>query len=99
MISKRVFAILAVSALALCASPAWATAVAITPGASAQAGTDGASAGAQAESDRARNVGAYNNGMATFTIVKRGATYQVADSGQKFKYKPGSKAQAAASVK
>lgn len=76
-----------------------ATAVAITLGASAKAGTDGASAGAQAESDKAKNVGTYNNGMATFTVVKGGAMYQVAVSGQKFRYKARAKAKAAAPAK
>lgn len=74
-----------------------ASAVAITLSAGAQVGTAGAAAGAQAESDKARNVGAYNNGMATFTIVKGGAMYEAAIAGQKFKYKP--KAQAKTKAK
>jgi hypothetical protein len=41
-----------------------ATTVAITVAASAKAGTDGASAGAQTDSDSARSVGVYNIGMA-----------------------------------
>jgi lipid-binding SYLF domain-containing protein len=71
-----------------------ASAVAITVAANAKAGTAGAAAGAQAAPDKAKNVGLYNNGMATFTVVKGGAMYEVALAGQKFNYTPKAAAKA-----
>jgi len=65
-----------------------ASAVAITAGANAKAGTTGASAGASATKNKAATSGAYNNGMAVFTIAKGGLMYEAAIAGQKFNYKP-----------
>jgi lipid-binding SYLF domain-containing protein len=63
-----------------------ATAVAITAAASASAGTSGASAGASGGQKDATTAGKYYKGMAVFTVVKGGALYAAAVSGQKFKY-------------
>ena len=65
-----------------------ASAVAITAGASATAGTSGSSAGASATKNKAATTGAYNNGMAVFTVAKGGLMYEAAIAGQKFNYKP-----------
>ena len=65
-----------------------ASAVAITAGASAKAGTTGASAGASATKNKAATTGAYNNGMAVFTVAKGGLMYEASLAGQKFNYKP-----------
>jgi hypothetical protein len=66
-----------------------ATAVAITAGASAQASTGGgATAGASATQQDATTAGAYNNGMAVFTVAKGGLMYEASIGGQKFSYKP-----------
>ena len=64
-----------------------ASAVAITAGAGAGAGTSGASAGASGGQKDATTAGKYYKGMAVFTIVKGGAMFEAAVSGQKFKYK------------
>jgi lipid-binding SYLF domain-containing protein len=63
-----------------------ASAVAITLGASAKAGSAGASAGASAVPDKAKVVGAYNRGMAVFTVVKGGLMYEAVIAGQKFSF-------------
>ena len=63
-----------------------ASAVAITLGASAKAGSTGASAGASAVPEKAKVVGAYNKGMAVFTVAKGGLMYEATISGQKFNY-------------
>ena len=63
-----------------------ASAVAITLGASAKAGTTGATAGASAVPDKAKVVGAYKQGMAVFTVAKGGLMYEATISGQKFNY-------------
>jgi lipid-binding SYLF domain-containing protein len=63
-------------------------AVAITAAAGASAGTTGASAGASGGKKDATTVGKYHKGVAVFTIVKGGAMYEAAVSGQKFKYTP-----------
>jgi lipid-binding SYLF domain-containing protein len=63
-------------------------AVAITVGASATAGTNGASAGASVDANNAVTRGRYQKGMAVFTIAKGGLMYQAAVAGQKFNYKP-----------
>jgi lipid-binding SYLF domain-containing protein len=63
-------------------------AVAITAAAGASAGTNGTSAGASGGKKDATTVGKYHKGMAVFTIVKGGAMYEAAVSGQKFKYTP-----------
>ncbi len=67
---------------------AQATAVAITAGASAQAGTDGAAAGASRSKKHATTSGAYYKGMAVFTVAKGGLMYEATIGGQKFGYKP-----------
>jgi lipid-binding SYLF domain-containing protein len=64
------------------------SAVAITAGAEASAGTSGANAAASGGKKDATTAGTYHNGLAVFTIVKGGAMYEAAVSGQKFKYKP-----------
>jgi hypothetical protein len=64
-----------------------AGAVAITAAAGAQAGTAGTSAGASGGKNDAKTVGAYNKGMATFTIVKGGLMGDASVGGQKFTYK------------
>ena len=67
-----------------------ASAVALTLGASAKAGTGGgAAAGASVDKNKAKVVGAYNNGMAIFTVVKGGLMYEAAVAGQKFKFTRG----------
>lgn len=66
-----------------------ASAVAITAGAQAQAGTAGSSAGAS--SGPRSGVQApvtYHKGMATFTHAKGGLMYEAAIGGQKFSFKP-----------
>lgn len=63
-----------------------ASAVAITAGANARAGTTGVTAGASIEKDKARNVGQYQNGMAVFTVPRGGLMYQATLNGQKFSY-------------
>ncbi|HEY2338912.1 MAG TPA: lipid-binding SYLF domain-containing protein, partial [Steroidobacteraceae bacterium] len=65
-----------------------ATAVAITAGAEASAGTTGTSAGASGGQHDATTRGKYYKGMATFVIVKGGAMAGVSVGGQKFSYKP-----------
>jgi lipid-binding SYLF domain-containing protein len=64
-----------------------ASAVAITLAAGAKAGTGGAQAGASVDKEKAKVVGAYNNGMATFTVAKGGLMYEATLAGQKFKFK------------
>ena len=71
-----------------------ASAVAITAAAGASTGTSGTSAGASGGQKDATTAGKYYKGMATFTIVKGGAMYQAAISGQKFKYTPKARTQA-----
>ena len=67
---------------------AQATAVAITAGASAQAGTAGTAAGASSTQNSATTGGGYQNGMAVFTVAKGGLMYEASIGGQKFGYKP-----------
>jgi lipid-binding SYLF domain-containing protein len=64
------------------------SAVAITAGASAGAGTTGgAAAGASATKNTATTAGGqYYKGMAVFTVAKGGLMYEAAVGGQKFKY-------------
>jgi len=62
-----------------------ASAVALTLAAGAKAGTTGATAGASVDKTKAKNVGAYTNGMAVFTVPKGGLMYEVTIAGQKFK--------------
>jgi lipid-binding SYLF domain-containing protein len=65
-----------------------ATAVAITAGAQASAGTTGTSAGASGGQRDAATAGKYYKGMVTFIIVKGGAMAGVSVGGQKFSPKP-----------
>jgi lipid-binding SYLF domain-containing protein len=65
-----------------------ASAVAITAGASAQANTAGTSAGANVGARDSKSIGAYNNGMAIFTVAKGGLMFEASVGGQKFNYKP-----------
>jgi lipid-binding SYLF domain-containing protein len=65
-----------------------ASVVAITAGANADAATNGASAGASAGPRDATTRGAYNNGMAVFTIAKGGLMAGASIAGQKFSYEP-----------
>jgi lipid-binding SYLF domain-containing protein len=65
-----------------------ASAVAITAAAGASANTTGASASASTGQQNARTVGAYTNGMATFTVAKGGLMYAATIGGQKFTYSP-----------
>lgn len=67
-----------------------ASAVAITAGASAGASTSGTSSGASAGKKDAttKTRTGYENGMASFSIIKGGLMYEAALGGAKFKYKP-----------
>jgi len=67
---------------------AQATAVAITAGASAQAGTTGPTAGASGTQHAAKTKGRYYRGMAVFTVAKGGFMYEATIGGQKFNYTP-----------
>lgn len=64
------------------------SAVAITAAASGGVGTSGHGASASGGSRNARTVGAYNRGMAVFTIVKGGAMYEASVAGQRFSFTP-----------
>ena len=65
---------------------AGASVVAITAGAGASVGTLGAEAGASAGQNEAKVAGAYNKGMAVFTIVKGGLMYDATLEGEKFSF-------------
>jgi lipid-binding SYLF domain-containing protein len=65
-----------------------ASAVAITAAASAKANTAGNSAGVSGTKDDARTLGAYNKGVATFTVVNGGLMYEASIGGQKFSFEP-----------
>lgn len=65
-----------------------ASVVAITAGASAQAGSTGSSAGASGGRHDADTIGQYHKGMATFTVAQGGLMYQASIGGQKFSYTP-----------
>jgi len=68
---------------------ATASAVAITAGVQASAGTEGASAGASAgPATGAQAKIGYHKGMAVFVHAKGGLMYEAAIGGQKFSYKP-----------
>jgi lipid-binding SYLF domain-containing protein len=68
---------------------ATASAVAITAGAQAKAGTEGASAGASAGPATGKQVKTdWHKGMAVFTHTKGGLMYEASIGGQKFKFKP-----------
>jgi lipid-binding SYLF domain-containing protein len=66
---------------------AGASAVAITAGVSASASTEGASSSASLTDHDATNAGAWNNGMAVFTVAKGGLMYAATLAGQHFSYK------------
>jgi len=68
------------------------SAVAITAGAQAQAGSTGASAGASAgPATGAQAKANYNKGMAVFVHTKGGLMYEAAIGGQKFSFTPAGK--------
>ena len=68
---------------------ATASAVAITAGAQASAGTEGASAGASAGPATGKQAKtSYHKGMVVFTHTKGGLMYEAAIGGQKFNFKP-----------
>lgn len=67
---------------------AGASAVAITAAASASVGTSGTSAEASGGEKNARATGAYQDGMAVFTIAKGGLMYAATIAGQKFSFTP-----------
>ncbi|MEZ5278207.1 MAG: hypothetical protein R3F07_17630 [Opitutaceae bacterium] len=62
------------------------SAVALTAGIEASAGTGGTTAGASAGSDSAHAQHAYSMGVIIFTIAKGGLMYEASIGGQKFKY-------------
>ncbi len=64
------------------------SAVAITLGASAQAGTSGASSSASVSEEHATNATNYYKGMAVLTLAKGGLMYQAALAGQKYTFQP-----------
>lgn len=66
-----------------------ASAVAITAGVQAKAGTEGSTAGASAgPATGAQAETKYRRGMAVFVHAKGGLMYEAAIGGQKFNYKP-----------
>ena len=66
-----------------------ASAVAITAGVQAKAGTEGATAGASAGPSTGKQAKTkYRKGMAIFVHIKGGAMYEAAIGGQKFSFKP-----------
>jgi lipid-binding SYLF domain-containing protein len=67
---------------------AQASAVAITAGATAQAGTTGAGGGATGGGTAGAQDASYYKGMAVFTHAKGGLMYEAAIGGQKFSFKP-----------
>ena len=68
---------------------ATASAVAITAGAQAKAGTEGASAGVSAGPATGKQAKtSYHKGMVVFTHTKGGLMYEAAIGGQKFNFKP-----------
>ena len=69
-----------------------ASAIAITAGVDAKAGTQGATAGASAGPDTAVQAGTkYRKGMAVFVHQKGGLMYEAAIGGQKFGFTPNNK--------
>lgn len=64
-----------------------ASAVAITAGANAQAGTTGVSAGVSANEEHAKTIAQYYKGFAVMTLAKGGLMYQAALAGQKYVFK------------
>jgi hypothetical protein len=67
---------------------ATASAVAITAGVQAKAGTEGATAGASAGPATGKQANAgYHKGMAVFVHAKGGLMYEASVGGQKFSFK------------
>lgn len=64
------------------------SAVAITLGASAQAGTTGPAASASLTEEHGKNAASYYKGMAVLTLAKGGLMYQAVIAGQKYTFKP-----------
>ena len=68
---------------------AQASAVAITAGAQAKAGTSGATAGATAKGDAGKQADVnYQKGMVVFTHAKGGLMYEASLGGQAFNFEP-----------
>ncbi len=67
---------------------AQASAVAITAGAQAKAGTEGAGTSASGGGTAGAQVAKYHKGMAVFTHAKGGLMYEASVGGQKFKFEP-----------
>jgi len=67
---------------------AQASAIAITAGASASASTASTGASVSGTDKHAVTTGAYQDGIAVFTIAKGGLMYEAAVAGQKFSYDP-----------
>ena len=68
---------------------ATASAVAITVGAQAEAGTSGVAAGASAGPATGQQAArGYTKGMAVFTHAKGGLMYEASIGGQKFSFEP-----------
>jgi lipid-binding SYLF domain-containing protein len=65
-----------------------ASVVAITAGANAGAATNGASAGVSVGQTDATTRGAFQKGMAVFTIAKGGLMFSASIAGQKFYFSP-----------
>lgn len=65
-----------------------ASAVAITAGAEASAGTNGTGSGISGGEKDAKTRGEYQKGVVVFTIAKGGLMGQLAVGGQKFSYTP-----------
>lgn len=65
-----------------------ASAVVITAGAQAKAGTEGTTAGAGAGGPAEQAQTKYRKGMAVFVDIKGGLMYEAAIGGQKFKFTP-----------
>jgi len=65
-----------------------AEATAVTLNAQASAGTDASTAGASTTRNNAATAGAYQKGVAIFTIVRGGLMAGVSVGGQKIKFKP-----------
>lgn len=67
---------------------AQASAIAITAGASAEAGTKGTGTSASGGQNNAVTSAKYYRGMATFVIAKGGLMYEATIAGQKFSFTP-----------
>ncbi len=67
---------------------AQASAVAITAGAQAKAGTEGAGTSASGGGTAGAQAAKYHKGMAVFTHARGGLMYEASVGGQKFKFEP-----------